>query len=176
MVPSRRGPVRGSRSWPPRAASEMHRQAPRLGRTRPAQSQSDADAEGLRGCAGQLSQRVDELNPSFIGYTGRRLTAYPAQAPDDDDAVRRCVMKVSPWTAVEKPTGEHPRLFVANGTHSLYLMPGTVNVDPYPAESAPHNCGRPTSTRRPRRAPSPESPLSWLVVEDCRALRHRVTN
>jgi hypothetical protein len=84
------------------------------------------------------------FRPSFIGHTGRRLTASSAQASDDNDEVRRCVMKVSPFAAaLDAQTGDdHPRLFVANSTHSLYVRPGTVMVDPYPAESAPHDCGR----------------------------------
>jgi hypothetical protein len=90
-----------------------------------------------------LEQKDSNFNPLFIGYTGRRLTGSFAQAPDDNDEVRRCVMKVSPFAAaLDDQTGQHPRLFVANGTHSLYLRPGTVTVDPYPAGNAPYDCGR----------------------------------
>jgi hypothetical protein len=85
----------------------------------------------------------EPFSPLCIGYTGRRLTTIPAQAPDEGDEARRCVMKVSPFAeALDAQTGEHPRLFVAKSTHSLYLRPGIVTVDAYPAESAPHNCGR----------------------------------
>jgi hypothetical protein len=91
--------------------------------------------------------------PSFIGFSGR-LPAVPGQihptptaspsdvgqAADDDDPAKRLVVKVSPFGRAKR-NGEHPQLFVAKGTHSLYLEPGSHETT-YPWESAPGACGR----------------------------------
>ncbi|MFF2543153.1 hypothetical protein ACFVUY_11390 [Kitasatospora sp. NPDC058063] len=88
--------------------------------------------------------------PKFIGSTGRRPAptggtpdnpVYPPHAFDDS---RRLVMKAAPWSDVTtNDGGDHPRLFVAKGTHGLYLEPGPesgrIEVDPYPVPST--NCG-----------------------------------
>ncbi len=78
--------------------------------------------------------------PSFIGQTGRLLSPIPGVSlppltDDSDDAARRIVMKVNKF-ADATSIGGHPTLFVANGTHSLYLQPGTIAVT-YPASSRP---------------------------------------
>lgn len=83
--------------------------------------------------------------PSFIGQTGRLLmpipgASLPPQQDDGKDAARRIVMKVNKFAEATLVDG-HPKLFVANGTHSLYLQPGTVAVT-YPADSRPYSCGR----------------------------------
>jgi hypothetical protein len=83
--------------------------------------------------------------PSFIGQTGRLLSPIPGVSlppltDDGQDAARRIVMKVNKFAEATSIDG-HPALFVANGTHSLYLQAGTVAVT-YPADSRPYACGR----------------------------------
>ena len=83
--------------------------------------------------------------PSFIGQTGRLLSpipgvSLPPQTDDGQDAARRVVMKVNKFADTALIDG-HPTLFVANGTHSLYLQSGTIAVT-YPADSRPYSCGR----------------------------------
>ena len=75
------------------------------------------------------------------------------QADDSDDVARRSVMMVLPFSDTEL-IGEHPKIFVANGTHSLYLMAGTFAVAT--VRAAPYSCGRvepptPTIQRSPSR-------------------------
>ncbi len=82
--------------------------------------------------------------PSFIGLSGRGTyqTSPPfpprGQASDSDDMALRSDMIVLPYSTPEK-ISEHPKVFVANGTHSLYPMAGTFVVD-Y-KRGAPGQCG-----------------------------------
>jgi hypothetical protein len=100
---------------------------------------------GQWGCLSILLERPTptfDYRPSYIGTSGRLLAAPTtpvAQAADDDDMAKRTVMTVS---AFSKATvnGGHPRIFVAQGTHSLYLAPGSYAVA-YPNESHPNYCG-----------------------------------
>ena len=78
-------------------------------------------------------------------------------APTDDgqDAARRIVMKVNKFADATSIDG-HPTLFVADGTHSLYLQAGTIAVT-YPADSRPYSCGR---------AEAPPPPESAVLIPD----------
>jgi hypothetical protein len=111
------------------------------------------NTEGVEfgGCAGQwgclslLLERADttrDYRPSYIG-TSARLLAAPsvpvAQAADDDDTAKRTVMTVNAFGKATLNDG-HPRIFVAKGTHALYLAPGSYAVA-YPNESHPNFCG-----------------------------------
>ena len=111
------------------------------------------NTEGVEfgGCAGQwgclslLLERADttrDYRPSYIG-TSARLLAAPsmpvAQAADDDDSAKRTVMTVNAFGKATLNDG-HPRIFVAKGTHALYLAPGSYAVA-YPNESHPNFCG-----------------------------------
>jgi hypothetical protein len=81
------------------------------------------------------------FKPSYIGMSGRgTYAASPprGQAADSDDMARRSVMMVLPF-ATSESIGEHPKIFVANGTHSLYPMAGTFAVS-Y-GQGAPGQCG-----------------------------------
>lgn len=85
-------------------------------------------------CMSVLLERNDPqaaFRPVLLGFSGRWLApADPlsaAQAPADNDEAQRIVMKVVPFTRA-RLTDEHPSLFVARGTHSIYLDPGSFNV------------------------------------------------
>ena len=85
------------------------------------------------------------IRPTFIGQTGRRLfpvagVSLPPLTDDGQDAARRIVMKVNPFAEAASIDG-HPTLFVADGTHSLYLRAGTVAVS-YPSGMEPWLCGK----------------------------------
>ena len=100
---------------------------------------------GQWGCLSLLLERADttrDYRPSYIG-TSARLLAAPsmpvAQAADDDDTAKRTVMTVNAFGKATLNDG-HPRIFVAKGTHALYLAPGSFAVA-YPNESHPNFCG-----------------------------------
>jgi hypothetical protein len=100
---------------------------------------------GEWGCLSLLLERADatvDYRPTFIGTSGRLLAAPPtpvAQAADDDDTAKRTVMTVNHFSRATLNDG-HPRIFVAKGSHALYLDPGTYAVA-YPNESHPNFCG-----------------------------------
>ena len=91
----------------------------------------------------------------MIGITGSQTPAFQQspgnfirrpQAFDDD---RRICLKVEQWrpgagpgAALPELIDEHPRLYVALGSHSLYLQPGAQQVDPFPDGAKPQLCGR----------------------------------
>ena len=82
------------------------------------------------------------FTPKFLGRTGSRPGdggPYPPYQFDDD---QNTAMIVGAWTGSDPAvTDGHPRLFVANGTHSLYTTPGPQSVDPYPSGKEPQWCG-----------------------------------
>ena len=89
------------------------------------------------------------FQPTHIGLTGLHpapfqgaagISMYPPSAYDDE---RRSCITVAPWpsgTSLPQLVDEHPRLYVALGTHSLYLTSGTHDVEPYPADIQPQLC------------------------------------
>jgi hypothetical protein len=99
-------------------------------------------------CLALLLERPDpseQYRPAWIGFTGRRNLG-TQQGLDQE---QRLGMSVKRWqvktdvhqTLLPETVGEHPKLFVSRGTHSLYLQPGTLAVDPYAPESSPQWCG-----------------------------------
>ena len=96
-------------------------------------------------CMALLLKKKDgpdpRFNPSHIGLSGRGMTsANPprGQAGDSDDMALRSVMMVLPFSTSES-IGDHPKIFVANGTHSLYPMSGTFAGSYGPG--SPGQCG-----------------------------------
>ncbi len=115
-----------------------------------------------------------QYQPTWIGFTGRR-NAGSLQALDPE---KRIGMSVHRWGRTEvhqadlpETVGDHPKLFVAAGTHSLYLQPGTHSVQPYPPESFPQWCGQfdsPDALDQHRKShPPPEqksSTAAWIKI------------
>jgi hypothetical protein len=136
------------------------------GHEEPLAAPCDAQVEGKElacfggewACMALLLERDDPLahytTPSWIGHTGRRLPdleigpGVSVPVPQAFDPERRSNMKVTRWRpgtgafgALPDVLGDHPKLFVSSGTHSLYLDPGPHVVDPYPADVTPQSCG-----------------------------------
>lgn len=92
------------------------------------------------------STESEQYRPAWIGFTGRR-DGGSLQGLDPEG---RIGMSVHRWQAkadvhqvlLPETVDDHPKLFVAGGTHSLYLRPGTHPVEPYPPESFPQLCGQ----------------------------------
>ena len=125
---------------------------------------------GEWGCISILleqDQPGSDFVPSLIGCTGCFISDNPniAQAPDDGDAAKRIWMKVFPFTAATL-VGQSPQLFVAKGTHSLYLQPGPVAVD-FPDDSRPFLCatGEGTPVDQPDNSTNPFAPLGILLAK-----------
>ncbi|HKP41792.1 hypothetical protein [Mycobacterium sp.] len=94
-------------------------------------------------CVAVLGEGIGAaFSPKFLGRTGSRPGGggpYPPYQFDDD---MNTAMVVGSWTDGDPSvTDGHPRLFVANGTHSLYTKSGTQSVDPYPPSQQPQWCG-----------------------------------
>lgn len=110
------------------------------------------------------------FTPKFFGHTGLR-PATPR--PHGFDGEERTVMKVGAWragspTAPVQPEviGDHPRFYVARGSHSLYTTPGQHDVPPYP-HSEPGQCGRfdaPPSLPGGDSSPTPVGPVVAKLV------------
>jgi hypothetical protein len=91
--------------------------------------------------------------PKFFGHTGSRPTQVdidgtPTFRPHQFDDDELSVMKVEAWRRSSGPVAnqpevnaDHPRLYVARGSHSLYMKPGDHDVDPFPAGKEPRQCG-----------------------------------
>ena len=125
---------------------------------------------GEWGCISILleqDQPGSDFVPSLIGCTGCFTSDNPniAQAPDDGDAAKRIWMKVFPFTAATL-VGQSPQLFVAKGTHSLYLQPGPVAVD-FSDDSRPFLCatGEGTPVDQPDNSTNPFAPLGILLAK-----------
>ena len=88
----------------------------------------------------------EKYRPKWIGHSGRRNVG-TLQGLDFD---LRIGMTTQRWKDQTEPrqdplprtVGEHPKLYVARGTHSLYLDPGTHIINPYPPGEAPQWCGQ----------------------------------
>lgn len=96
---------------------------------------------------------LQSAKPRFFGHTGSRPTGvrvdytvtYRPYEFDDDGLT---VMKVEGWrpatgVTADQPevVGEHPRLYVARGSHSLYMTPGSHPTDPFKEGERPTHCG-----------------------------------
>ena len=100
-------------------------------------------------CMAILLERPTENEkymPKWIGHTGRRDVG----ALQGLDFELRIGMTTQPWKyrteshqdPLPRRVEEHPKLYVARGTHSLYLDQGTRSINPYPPGEAPQWCGR----------------------------------
>ncbi|KUI34709.1 hypothetical protein AU195_09320 [Mycobacterium sp. IS-1496] len=94
---------------------------------------------------GDAAGTPESFTPRFFGHTGLRPKA---PRPHAFDGEQRTVMKVEAWRAGSpsapiqpEVVGDHPRFYVARGSHSLYTTPGQHDVSPYP-HSEPSQCGR----------------------------------
>jgi hypothetical protein len=109
---------------------------------------------GEWGCIALLLERDDpqaEYHPSFVGHTGSRtpsfnLASTTVRRPQAFDDERRSNLKVERWRpagGLQLPelSGTHPHFYVALGTHSLYMEPGSHPVDPFPDDVTPRVCG-----------------------------------
>jgi hypothetical protein len=74
--------------------------------------------------------------PAFIGTTGRLPPAGTAQG-----IVSGCIMKLSPFADCER-IDDHPKLYVAKGTHSLYLDAGPQGVHSVGTSYYSTHCGK----------------------------------
>lgn len=91
--------------------------------------------------------------PKFFGCTGSRpayvgADGYYFYRPYQFDDEDRTVMSVEAWRPAAGPTvgqpeviGDHPRFYLARGSHSLYTTPGTHEVQPYTDARLPRWCG-----------------------------------
>lgn len=95
---------------------------------------------------------AESYTPRFFGLTGLRPVATDAKTnfrPYQFDDENRTVMKVEAWRAgtgiaaiQPEVIGDHPRFYVARGSHSLYTIPGMQDVSPYPDSDIPRQCGQ----------------------------------
>jgi hypothetical protein len=115
------------------------------------------DAEG-----GDLAR----ARPQFFGCTGVRPGVDRPHQFDDEN---RMVMKVEAWrpafgptTRLPEVTGDHPRLYVSRGSHSLWMTSGNQTVNRYLDENEPTYCGLYDS---PSVAPPPPEPEDTTVQD-----------
>lgn len=88
--------------------------------------------------------------PKFFGCTGARPLPVDGDSkyrPYDFDDDGYTVMKVERWRPASGPAkglpevdGDHPRLYVSLGTHSLYTKPGTYELRPFRDGEASQGC------------------------------------
>ena len=101
-------------------------------------------------CMAILLERVQadgEFMPKWIGLS-RRPNIGTRQARDAKE--RRIAMVVQRWRdktdvharLLPEAIEDHPKIFVAGGTHGLHLTAGTHAINPYTVESQPQWCGR----------------------------------
>ncbi|HEY3248165.1 MAG TPA: hypothetical protein VGK88_07740, partial [bacterium] len=129
--------------------------------------QEFASFAGEWACLGLLLFRPDPndvagFQPAYVGYTGR--LNYATQYAMDPE--RRIGMAVDQWKGWQNAAGQlvpetiddHPKIFVAQGTHSLYLEAGQYIVTAYPGDSYPQQCGAfdgPDALEQARQSKSP---------------------
>jgi hypothetical protein len=89
--------------------------------------------------------------PVFIGTTGLRPEkgdlggghiAYPPSSFDDENRIVMKVEQYDPTRTVNLDGHPKPVVYVAAGTHSLYLDSGGHRVDPFLAGAQPQTCGK----------------------------------
>jgi hypothetical protein len=103
--------------------------------------------------------------PSFLGFSGRLTqTAITASAADDDNPAKGLVMSVVPFNNQQvQLIGEHPQLFVSNGTHAFYLTAGT-NTLLFPTDSIPYQCGLFEGTPLQTSPPGDTNPVDGMAI------------
>jgi hypothetical protein len=116
---------------------------------------------------GDSASSLEGLAPRFLGITGSRPAATgpeeaPEYAPHASDADGLTVIKVQKWGSGLELTGEHPRFFVARGSHGMYTAPGEHDVDPYDSASAPRQCGTQDTPGVAVPADFPEPGSPWI--------------
>ena len=115
-------------------------------------------------CIALLLDRIDETvpyTPRFIGLTGDQTPVDPPHRPHSFDDANRINLNVEPWLPPQQPSviGDHPRIHVALGSHSLAMRSGILLGDPFPSNARPAGCGRfdsPTLIPTP-----PDKPTVW---------------
>ncbi len=111
--------------------------------------------------------------PKFFGITGTRpapeiTDGAEVHRPYAFDADGRVAMKVEPWRAGSTTTtvqpdvvGDHPRFFVARGSHSMYTVAGDHEAAPYDDATVPFGCGK---FDTPSAVPPPPPPSGGLTT------------
>lgn len=99
---------------------------------------------GAWACIVVLLER-DQVQPNFQGFRPSRIgvTSRNVGVLQDLDGERRVGMTVHDWGLLTR-VESHPRLFVALGTHSLYLKEGVVEATPFTPggiDVSRQNCG-----------------------------------
>ncbi|BDX31362.1 hypothetical protein TUM20985_19090 [Mycobacterium antarcticum] len=97
--------------------------------------------------------KLPSAMPRFFGHTGARpspvlINGTWTYRPYEFDADGLTVMKVEGWRPETGMTagqpevvGEHPRLYVARGSHGLYTTPGSHILEPFQNGERPTHCG-----------------------------------
>ena len=128
---------------------------------------------------GDPSGTLANATPKFFGHTGCRpspdfVDNNPVYPPHQFDADGLTVMKVAPWRPSTGATAnqpevadDHPRLYVANGSHSLYMTPGSHEIDPFPQGNTFECAAYDTSSLLPPDPPRPRCPRR-IRPEDAR--------
>lgn len=121
---------------------------------------------------GDTDGDANTYSPVFIGLTGLRPTRFEAPdgsfvyAPHEFDDDKQTVMKLAEWQPTSGPSSglpatidSHPKLFVALGSHSLYVSPvDAQDLDAYQAnDDRPDYCGK-RDTLRPVAPPPSGNP------------------
>ncbi len=128
---------------------------------------------------GDGTTAATSYTPKFFGITGTRpapvLEGGAEQyRPYAFDADGRVAMKVEPWRAGTTTTtvqpdvvGDHPRFYVARGSHSMYTVAGDHEVTPYDDATTPLGCGK---FDTPSAIPPPPPPPGGLSLNQEAAL------
>ena len=116
--------------------------------------------------------------PSFIGFSGSQTEKFEQppgsgtfiRRPQAFDDEQRITLKVEAWRpatgagpVLPEVIDDHPRLFVALGSHSLYLQPGAHKVEPFPDDKQPSLCGR-SDTETVVPAQPSETTEAWVIA------------
>ena len=121
---------------------------------------------------GDGTTTATSYTPKFFGITGSRPAPVLKDGaeqyrPHAFDADGRVAMKVEPWRAGSTTTtvqpdvvGDHPRFFVARGSHSMYTVAGDHEVAPYDDATTPFGCGK---FDTPSAIPPPPPPPGGLT-------------
>lgn len=128
---------------------------------------------------GDGTTSLDGYTPQFFGITGSRPTPVMTSGaesyrPYSFDAEGRTSMKVEAWRSgsLDVPVqpdvvGDHPRLYVARGSHSMYTTRGTQAVSPFDDATSPYGCGK---FDTPSAIPPPPAPSGGLTIDQESAL------
>ncbi len=97
---------------------------------------------------GDGTDTAEGFTPKFVGLTGSRPAAVEQEdgsfvfRPYQFDEENRTAITVEAWRPGQPATVDgHPRVYVARGSHSLFTKPGEHQVDPFPVNQEPRQCG-----------------------------------